>query len=314
MSEGAAHIQDVPVLIAGAGMAGITAAAWCRRFQIPALVVEADRRIGGQISSIQNEIMDLPPGVYANGEALIRDLEHFVTRTHLDVRLEERLCEVEPAQRLVRTDRAHYRVDFLILATGSRPKTLTSLDTTAKILPPDFSTTREASTLQGRKVLVVGGGDRAVESACNLSRYADHIWIALRGTTFRASDRWQARLAACPNVYVLRETRFLPRLAPDERGIRLLCGHEETWLPVQVILPRIGVEGNAVGVPFLQTGADGFLAVNEAQETSEEWIYAIGDLATGSAYASLVSAMAQGMRATKRISQRGGIREHGRFS
>jgi thioredoxin reductase (NADPH) len=154
--------------------------------------------------------------------------------------------------------------------------------------------------------LIIGGGDRAFESAYNLSEYARHIWIAVRGSRLRARPEWTKRLSSRSNVTLFMETELL-RTAEEHtpRGVFLqIQGRvEPLFLPVDWVLPRIGVRGNSDEVPGLSRYGEGFLLTNTFQETSIPWIYAVGDVTNGAAYASLSLAAGQAMRATKHISQ-----------
>ncbi|WP_139489922.1 NAD(P)/FAD-dependent oxidoreductase [Brevibacillus dissolubilis] len=354
-------MEHVQVLIAGAGIAGISAAIWCRRLGLQAILIEQEPHIGGQLKTIKNTIWDFPPHLYANGLELLDELNQHQVLGELDIRLSERLISIDPVSHLVQTDKTLYQADYLIAATGVRANTLTVLEGASFVLAPWFSTTSQGELLAGRRVLVVGGGDRAVESAYNISPYAEHIWLAVRGDKLRARPEWVERLDTVPNVTVLYETEVTGYIEEDQlrTAVQLLesaseqCAGETAlsddqaapsndhaalsanapsshsgvssllpdpqatqtgvfleikgqqmplFLPVDRVMPRIGIRGNSDVMEQLKQYGEGFIQSDEYQATSCGWIYAIGDLTNGSVYASLSLASGQAMKAVKHIS------------
>ncbi len=286
-------------------MAGISAAVWCKRLGLSAVLIEREDRIGGQLHQIKNEIWDYPPHVYANGSELLAEVSRYLEILGLDLRLNEALLSVDTLTREVTTSKGGYRCDYLILATGVRPNTLPLLEHSRLALAPWFSTTSQGELLSGTHVLIIGGGDRAVESACNLSAHARHVWLAVRSNRLRARPEWVERLSLCRNVTILWETQLVGTQETGKPcGVYLATNGDRKprFLPMDWVLPRIGVIANSETVPSLERDEQQYLRVDPFQVTSTDWIYAIGDVTNGAAYAGLALAVGQGMRAAKHIS------------
>ncbi|MGC5325642.1 NAD(P)/FAD-dependent oxidoreductase [Brevibacillus sp. SYSU BS000544] len=299
-------MEKVQVLIVGAGMGGVSAAIWCKRLGLHAVLLERESHIGGQLKQIQNEIWDFPPYTFANGMELLTELEKNSRTATLDIRLQETVINVDVDNHVVTTDKRAYQTDFLIIATGIKPNTLPVLENSALVLPPWFSTTSQGEYLQGKKVLIIGGGDRAVESGYNLSAFASHVWLAVRGSQLRARPEWALRLQNCSNVTILYQTQLVrTEENTSPTGVWLVTGDqkEPCFMEIDCILPRIGSIGNN-DLHFLRCDLDGFLRVDENQLTNVDWIYGIGDVTNGSAFASLALAAGQAMKAAKHISLR----------
>jgi thioredoxin reductase (NADPH) len=297
-------MQKTQVLIVGAGIAGISAALWCQRLGLKALVLEQKPDIGGQLIQIKNKICDFPPHIYDDGTALLADLQQYVRQAQLSLHFSESLIHLDRQKRLIRTANATYQANYLILATGVRPKTLPCLIDSPLALPPTFSSTTQRFDLQGLRVAIIGGGDRALESAYNLSTSAQHLWLIVRGDRCRGRTEWVERLKSCPNVTLWLETAVQDAIASSERRGLLLQRRdtaEPFFLACDRVLPRIGIEGNSDFVPFLGRYGENFLITDEYQRTTVDWIYAIGDLTNGNAYSSLALALGQGMKAAKHI-------------
>jgi len=286
-------------------MAGLSAAIWCDRLGLSCVLVEQSHQVGGQLPQIHNEIWDVPPRIYPNGTALLEELMSHRTLGTVDIRLGERLVQIDDTRRLVTTSKSVYQTDFLIMATGVRPNRIDTLQSCQKVLMPWFSTTAQGETVQGQDVAVVGGGDRAVESAYNLSPHARSLFLLVRRDRFRARPQWVKRLYSRPNIQVLFETEIIACQERDNKAVLSLRSKRTdapAHLTVDWILPRIGVRANSDAVLSLSTHGDGFLTTDTHQTTSYGWIYAIGDVTNGAEYASLSLAAGQAMKAVKHIS------------
>jgi thioredoxin reductase (NADPH) len=303
--SGETTVEHVQVLIVGGGIAGLSAAIWCERLGLACVLVEQSERLGGQLPQIHNEIWDYPPKVFPNGATLLKELLAHRALRSIDIRLGEQLVSVDESARQVTTSKTVYQADFLILATGVRPNRIAALQSCRHVLVPWFSTTAQGETVRGQDVAIIGGGDRAVESAYNLAPYARSLYLLVRRDRFRARPQWVKRLSFRSNVQVLLETEIAACAEHGDKAVLTLASKRPdtpAMLSVDWILPRIGVCGNTEGLPQLATYGDGFLVTDSYQTTSNRWIYAIGDVTNGAAYASLSLAAGQAMKAVKHIS------------
>lgn len=298
-------MEHVQVLIAGGGIGGLSAAIWCQRLGLTSLLLEKTDALGGQIAHIHNEIWDFPPHVYPNGAALLTKLLAHPTIQQLRPRLGETIVSIDAKNHLVTTSHTVYRADYLIIATGVSPNVIPALEGCPRVLSPWFSTTSQASVVRGQDVAVIGGGDRALEGAANLSPHARHVYVLVRGKQLRARAEWLERLSPLPNLCVMVETEVDTFVEDTDRmtlNLRSRLPEAPRSISVDWILPRIGVRGNSQGFNQLATYDQHYLVTDSNQVTGEQWIYAIGDVANGSAYSSLSLAVGQAMKAVKHIS------------
>lgn len=300
-------MEYVQVLIAGGGMAGLSAAIWCERLGLSCVLIEKTDRLGGQLTQIRNHIWDLPPRTYADGPALLGELLAHDALKNISIRCGEELAAIDPDRRTVTTNRRTYHPDWLIIATGVSHNQIPALAHSPHVLQPWFSTTAEAETVSGMDVAVIGGGDRAAESACNLARHARSVHLLVRSNHLRARRQWTEQLSRLPSLTILWETEVVD--CREEAGKAILTlrsarADTPAALAVDRILPRIGVHGNSDSVKKA-LGADdhGYLLTDPYQQTEGAgWVYAIGDVANGAEYASLALAAGQAMKAVKHIS------------
>lgn len=298
-------MEHVQVLIAGGGIAGLSAAIWCQRLGLSCLLVEKSDRLGGQLHQIHNEIWDFPPRIYPRGASLLEELCQHPAIQKLNVRLREELLAIDRDAHIVTTSRTAYRVDYLLIATGVTPNEIPALNGCKRVLPPAFSTTAEAASVAGLELAVIGGGDRALESAVNLTTHARHVYLLIRSNQLRGRSDWLRKIAALPNLSVLWETEVKGYQHTGERLLLKLASRRPenpTELFVDWILPRIGVHGNCAELDGLPTFGEGYLKTDEFQRADDSWIYGSGDATNGAEYASLSLAVGQAMKAVKHMS------------
>ncbi|MED4784519.1 NAD(P)/FAD-dependent oxidoreductase [Brevibacillus choshinensis] len=298
-------MEHVQVLITGGGIGGLSAAIWCQRLGLSCLLVEKADHIGGQLLHIRNEIVDFPPRVYPHGYDLLEDLKLHPAIQTLHPRLEEAVISIDPLTHIVTTTKNSYQADFVIVATGVSANVIPALEGCSRVLSTEFSTTAQAPFITGQDIAVIGGGDRALESSANLSKFANRVDLLVRSHHLRARTQWTTRLEELPNLQVFWETQIDTYEVRDEKialKLRSVGSGQPYEIVVDWILPRIGVHGNSDSFPSLATFGDGYLQTDDFQRTSPEWIYALGDVSNGASYASLSLAVGQAMKAVKHIS------------
>ncbi|MFF0825589.1 NAD(P)/FAD-dependent oxidoreductase [Brevibacillus sp. NPDC003359] len=298
-------MEHIQVLIAGGGIAGLSAAIWCQRLGLSYLLIEKTDRLGGQLHHIYNEITDFPPLVYDQGAAIVKELRAHPFIQQQNIRLNEAILSIDRVTNQVITSKSVYRVDYLLIATGVGWNEIPALSDCPNVLTPWFSTTTQAHTIAGQDIAVIGGGDRALESAANLSFHARQVYLLVRSSGWRARPEWQKKITGLPNIHVLWETQVSDYQEEEARTILTLtstrAGNPQT-IAVDWILPRIGVHGNTAGLEGLDTFGDDYLQTDSNQRVHSPWIYAVGDVSNGAAYASLSLAVGQAMKAVKHIS------------
>lgn len=298
-------MEHVQVLIAGGGIGGLSAAIWCQRLGLSCLLLEAKDVLGGQLSQIHNEIPDLPPRVYPNGETLLAELLVHPAIQQLRPRMGETILAIDVDTHEVHTSHQVYLADYLIIATGVSPNIVPALADCPRVLSPWFSTTSQAATFANQDIAVIGGGDRALESASNLSPYARHLYLLVRSDHLRARSEWIERVNRLPNLEIMLQTEVGDYLSTNERirlSLRTAQKDRPQHIMVDWILPRIGVRGNNQAFGQLPAFDEHYLQTDQTQRSGTDWIYAIGDVTNGAAYSSISLAVGQAMKAVKHIS------------
>jgi thioredoxin reductase (NADPH) len=195
------------VIIVGSGCAGNTAAVYAARANLKPLVV-AGHEPGGQLSltTLVENFPGFPEGV--DGPVLVENIrlqaEHFGAEylhgTVIEADLSKRpfRLNVDGEWQLART---------VIIASGASARWL-NLPSEQKLIGHGVSScaTCDGFFYRGKKVIVMGGGDSAMEEANFLTRFADEVAIVHRRSTFRASKIMLDRARANPKIVFVANT------------------------------------------------------------------------------------------------------------
>lgn len=276
--------QPVKVLILGSGPAGLTAALYAARAEMNPLVITG-MELGGQAAlthTIEN-YPGFPEGVGGSqlGELFQKQAERFGARIEFDT-----ASAVDLSRRpfKVTTYNAEYLAETLIISTGASPNHL-------KVPGEDALTGRGVSwcaTCDGwffreKDVVVVGGGDSALEEGLFLTRFAKSVTVVHRRDTLRAGAILQNRAFANPKIQFIWNSVVSEILGKDAvTGVRLknvLTG-EETVHPTDGVFIFIGHTPNTqLFAGQLEMDAGGYIKTNMLMETSVPGVYAAGEAA-----------------------------------
>lgn len=193
--------KQVKVLVLGSGPAGLSAALYAARAEL-APVVLTGMELGGQAAlthTIEN-YPGFPDGVGGQelGELFQKQAERFGAKVEFDT-----AQSVDLSQRpfKITTDNGIYLADSLIIATGARPNHLEipgETEFTGKGV--SYCATCDGWFFKDKKVIVVGGGDSALEEGLFLTRFASSVTILHRRDSLRAGKVLQNRAFNDPKV------------------------------------------------------------------------------------------------------------------
>ncbi|MBX3577289.1 MAG: thioredoxin-disulfide reductase [Rhizobiaceae bacterium] len=299
-----------PVLIIGSGPAGYTAAIYAARAMLKPVLV-AGLQQGGQLM-ITTDVENYPgfaepiQGPWLM-EQMLKQAEHVGTEIINDI-----ITEVDVDARPFRArgdSGTTYTADALIVATGAQAKWLNiPSEKTFQGFGVSACATCDGFFYRGKDVVVIGGGNSAVEEALYLSNLAKSVTVVHRRNEFRAEKILQERLFAKPNVKVLwdvvvdeivGEAAKAP-LPPSVNGIRLK--HVRTGavseLPVDGVFVAIGhAPAVELLVGKLKQKPNGYLWTEpNSTRTDVPGVFAAGDV-TDDIYRQAVTAAGLGCMA-----------------
>ena len=302
--------RHAPVLIIGSGPAGYTAAIYAARAMLKPVLI-AGMQQGGQLT-ITTDVENYPgfaapiQGPWLM-EQMAKQAEHVGTEIVHDLIVEADI-DARPF-RLKGDSGTVYTCDALIVATGAQAKWL-GIPSEQKFQGFGVSAcaTCDGFFYRGKDVVVIGGGNSAVEEALYLSNLARHVTVIHRRDEFRAERILQQRLFAKENVTVLWDTvvdeivgsEGKPPLPASVNGIRLKNRHtgETTEMPIDGVFVAIG---HAPAVELfagkLKQKPNGYLwTAPDSTKTDVPGVFAAGDV-TDDIYRQAVTAAGMGCMA-----------------
>jgi len=296
----ATHHTDIVII--GGGPAGLTAAIYTGRGQLDTVVLEKGLP-GGQIA--QTEEVENYPGFdeAVSGPELAqrmqRQAEKFGARIVMD--------DVHEVRRegdgfLVRGLEADYVAKAVIVATGATPRRL-GVPGEDEFYGRGVSTcaTCDGFFYRGKHVVVVGGGDAAVEEGGFLTKFADTVTVVHRRDELRANKVAQQRAFANPKMRFVWNTVVEEVLGDDGQvtGVRTrdVVTGDTAVLPADGVFIYVGHVPNTsylAGVVTLRPS--GYVEVRDEIYTDVEGIFAAGDV-SDEVYRQLSTSVGAGTRA-----------------
>jgi len=272
------------VVIIGSGPAGLTAAIYTARANLNPLLITG-QEIGGQVS-ITNEVENypgFPQGL--SGPDLVQKFqeqaERFGTRMEID-----EVTAVDFQQRPFRltTHGGEYLTQSVVIATGASPRRLGvpgEQELTGRGV--SYCATCDGFFFRDKELVVVGGGDSALEEALFLTRFASRVRIVHRRDQLRAGQTLQRRAHGNDKISFVWDsvvTDILGDGAVEAVRLRNVKTDKVSELQTNGVFVYIGHIPNST--PFkgqLEMDEQGYLIVNRRNHTSVEGVFSAGEIA-----------------------------------
>jgi thioredoxin reductase (NADPH) len=217
-------VEHRRLVVAGTGIAGLTAAIYAARSNNAPLVFEGDEP-GGQLT-LTTEVDNypgFPEGI--SGPELVNNMKSQAERFGAELR-HGIVTDVDDSERPFRVTLKNgdvYTADAVVAASGASARTL-GVPGEENLMGYGLSTcaTCDGAFFRGEDMLVVGGGDAAMEEASFLTKFADTVYIAHRRDEFRAEDYWIDRVMEkvdAGDIKVLWNTELTEIHGSKEEGV-----------------------------------------------------------------------------------------------
>jgi thioredoxin reductase (NADPH) len=275
--------KHVKVLILGSGPAGLSAALYAARAEL-APVVLTGAELGGQAAltfSIEN-YPGFPEGVGGAqlGELFQKQAERFGAQVEFDT---AQSVDLSKRPFKVVTDNAEYAADSLIIASGARPNHLEIPGETELVgRGISYCATCDGAFFKERKVVVVGGGDSALEEGLFLTRYASSVTIVHRRDSLRAGAVLQKRAFDNPKVKFVWNsvvTEVIGKEKTEAVKLKNVQTGEESLFPTDGVFIFIGHTPNTQIFEGQLGMENGYIKIDDRTNTSVSGIYAAGEAA-----------------------------------
>lgn len=286
------------IIIVGAGPAGMTAAIYAKRAGLEVVMFENSAPGGKLVKTFEIDNwpgnpnisgVDLALQMLAHTEKLEIATEYTGVKEVIDGKI----------KKIVTEDGRTFETRALIIATGTVENQM-NIPGEAKCIGHgvSFCAVCDGTFFKNKEVVVIGGGNSALEESLYLTQFASKVTIVIRRDVFRGDLVAQKAVLAHPKITVIRKHIPIEVLNVDKKvtGIRLqnVDTKETLDLKCDGIFPYIGAKASTKFVEKLGIcEEDGYIQVNGKMETCIKGIYAAGDV-TMKPLRQIVTATADG--------------------
>lgn len=270
------------VIIIGSGPAGLTAAIYTTRANLKTLVI-AGIKWGGQLmlTTLVENFPGFPDGI--QGPELMLAMRKQAERHGAEI-IEENFTDGDFMERpfKLRTNGTIYEGKSVIIATGADTKWLGVPGEQEKVGRGVSSCAPcDAPFFRDKRVIVVGGGDSAMEEALVLTRYATEVIIVHRRDKLRASQIMQEKARNNPKIKLLFNKQVVAILGDAKvTGVRLkdTIDGKESEMQIDGVFVAIGHVPNTSVFRGIALDHQGYIKVHEYFRTNVEGVFVAGDV------------------------------------
>ena len=296
--------KEIDLLIIGAGPAGLTAAIYAERSGLKSVVAEK-ANIGGQVAI--TPIVENYPGFTRIGGQTLMDMMAQQAIQYADIHEGEEVMEIQKTDGTfqIKTNRAQYNAKAVLLTTGADSRKL-GIPGEKEFQGKGVSYCAACDGYffkDGKKVIVVGGGNTAATEALYLRNIGVDVTLVHRRDTLRAEMFLQQSLAN-NNVPIVWNTEIREILGDKlVTGVSLENTLDKTrkTMDLDGVFIAIGYTPNndLAKTLGIETDEEGYIKVGQGQRTTVKGIYAAGDITGG--IKQIVTAVSQGAVAATAI-------------
>ncbi len=290
------------LIVIGSGCAGCTAAIYASRANLEPLVLEG-LEPGGQLglTTMVENYPGFPDGIMGPElmEKMKKQAERFGARFRMETATR---VDVSSRPFRIETEGGGYQAESVIIASGASARLL-GIPGEREMMGHGVSTcaTCDGYFFRGQKVVVVGGGDTAMEDSLYLTKHAEKVTVVHRRDQLRASKIMAERALQSEKIEFLWNTIVLRVLGAggQVRGVLLkgLEGNREYEFETDGLFVAIGHDPNTKIVEGqLKRTESGYLIVRNGSKTEVEGVFAAGDV-HDHVYRQAVTAAGAGCRA-----------------
>jgi thioredoxin reductase (NADPH) len=296
-----AAVEERDVVILGSGPAGLTAALYAARANLHPLVLKGIDA-GGQLM-LTTEVENFPgfPDAVL-GPELMEKMEKQAARFEAELLHQEATrVDLSSPPFGVWSGDEEWRAKTVIIATGASARML-GLESERRLLGHGVSTcaTCDGFFFRGQELLVVGGGDSAIEEALFLTRFATKVTVVHRRESLRASKIMQDRAFANPKIDFLWDSEIEEMLGDGQVSgarVRDTKSGESTDVAAGGVFVAIGHTPNTSLFESQLELSNGYIIVQEpSTRTSVEGVFAAGDV-VDFVYRQAITAAGMGCKA-----------------
>ncbi len=278
--------QSYPLIIVGAGPAGLSASIYASRYALPHLIISA---APGGLMAEAHKICNFPTEEDISGVEITKKITDHAESLGAAIVTDEVVRVISKKNEfLLTTEQGEkYQATTLLLTIGTQHRRL-DIPEEKKFLGKGLSycTTCDAQFYKSQVVAVIGSGDSATTASLYLSKIAKKVYQICRGSKLHGEQIWIQQVQQDPRIEVIYEREIVGLKGNNtlERIVLDKPYQEKTEISVQGVFVEIGTvpQGLLINQLQLETTDQGYIKVKEDLSTSVPRVWAAGDITNGS--------------------------------
>lgn len=275
-------MQEYDVVIIGGGPAGLSAGLYASRALLKTLIIES-ATVGGQITTT-SDMENYPGSISDNAMDLANRMKEQTLRFGAEMITArcESVKKVDSCFHIV-TDKEEYKAKALIIATGAQPRNIGCKgEQEFRGLGVSYCATCDANFFRGLDVIVVGGGDSAIDEGLYLTKFANKVTVVHRRDTLRAAKSLQKKAFANVKMEFIFDST-VEEIKGD--GIvnavvlKNVKTKELTEIKADGVFAYVGYSPNSeLFKDLIEVDGQGYIVSDENMKTTVSGIFVAGDV------------------------------------
>jgi thioredoxin reductase (NADPH) len=287
------------IIIIGAGPAGLSMAATLQMCSVNHIIFESTSFLGGQVNFINNPLEDLLTDDNSNGKDLVLKFENFRKKYKLPINFNSKIIHLNPENKsiILQINDKQFKLKYniLVLASGCRLKVNDAFYGLGFDSDIYHRISGQIHDFKGKTVAIVGNGDNAAIACLKLSSIAEKIIMINRTELWKARKDLIELIRVLPNVEIHYNTT-IEKISGNQKIEKAILNtsHQKKGIFLDKVIFKIGYIPNTDFLKgIIELDNDGYVITKGKFHTSQQDIYAIGDLIAGS-FKRIAIAMANG--------------------
>lgn len=277
-------MSHYPLIIIGTGSAGLPAGMYASRYGIRNLIIWAQP---GWALGTSHCVENYPGTLSESGASIMKRFEEHAKHSGSDITYDTVVKIEELPEKTLQVTTARkeeYTCDFIIYATGNAYRHL-DVPGEDRLLGAGVSycATCDGNFFRWRDVIVVGWGDSSFTEALYLAHLCKSVKILVRKEKAKAEEIWIKKVSEEPNMEVIYNTEVAE--INGQFSVESITTKDGRVIPTQGIFIAVGSVPSVELIQNLGVEVDeeGCIKIDQHQKSTNERIYAAGDVTTGSA-------------------------------
>ncbi len=286
------------VIIIGAGAAGLTAGIYLSRAKMKTLILN-EGAVGGQMV-LTHEIANYPGIESISGYELARNMKSQAMKFGCTIKSNIKITSFElenELKKIVVNDKDIYTSDAVIISTGGKSRTIGAVgEDIFKGRGISYCATCDGDFFQDKEIIVVGGGNSALEEAVSLTKYASKVTVVHQFDHFQALEHYIDEAKRNPKINFIMESKIAEFIGEEKlTSVKIQSASNKiAEMNVDGVFILIGYEPNTESLSnIISLNEKNEILVDKNLQTNLEGVFAAGD-SIQKKYRQVTTAVADG--------------------